>query len=99
LVESDERIDAAFFAGDVLAVGAVFECRQRGWSMPGRVAIATYDNVDILRYISPTITSVRIPRYEIGKRSAEVLLERVNGRSVEQKSIDLNFEIIQREST
>jgi LacI family gluconate utilization system Gnt-I transcriptional repressor len=99
LIEADGRIDAAFFAGDVLAVGAVFECRQRGWAVPGRVAIATYDDVDILRYISPTITSVRIPRYEIGKRSAEVLLDRVNVRSDESNSVDLKFEIIQREST
>jgi LacI family gluconate utilization system Gnt-I transcriptional repressor len=55
--------------------------------------------LDILRYISPTITSVRIPRYEIGKRSAELLLDRANGSSTERQSVDLKFEIIQREST
>lgn len=99
LIEIDESLDAAFFAGDVLAVGAVVECRRRGWAVPNRVAIATFDDVDILRYIDPTVTSVRIPRYEIGKRSAELLLNRANGSSTERKSIDLKFEIIQREST
>lgn len=99
LVENNARLDAVFFAGDVLAIGALFECRQRGWAVPGRVAIATFDDVDLLRYISPTITSVRIPRYEIGKRSAELLLERDSGSATARKSVDLKFDIIQRDST
>jgi LacI family gluconate utilization system Gnt-I transcriptional repressor len=99
LVEIDGGLDAVFFAGDVLVVGAAVECHRRGWAVPARVAIATFDDLDILRYISPTITSVRIPRYEIGKRSAELLLDRANGSSTERQSVDLKFEIIQREST
>jgi LacI family gluconate utilization system Gnt-I transcriptional repressor len=99
LVEADERLDAVFFAGDVLAVGALFECRRRGWEVPGRIAIATFDDVDILGYVSPTVTSVRIPRYEIGRRSAEVVLDRVKEGGNEWKFVDLGFQIISREST
>jgi len=98
LVQTDEEIDAVFFAGDVLAVGALFECQRRGWPVPGRVAIASFDDVDLLRNVIPAITTLRIPRYEIGRRSAEVLLDRVSGRSAEPVAIDMKFEIIQRDS-
>jgi LacI family gluconate utilization system Gnt-I transcriptional repressor len=99
LSELTPRADAIFFAGDVLAVGAVFECQRRGWPVPGRLAIASFDDVDILRDMHPAVTSVRLPRHEIGRRSAEVLLDRVQGRAQEPVRIDLGFEIVQREST
>jgi LacI family transcriptional regulator, gluconate utilization system Gnt-I transcriptional repressor len=93
------RVDAIFFAGDVLAIGAVFECQRRGWDVPRRLAIASFDDVDILRDMHPAVTSVRLPRHEIGRRSAEVLLDRVQGRAQEPVRLDLGFEIVQREST
>jgi LacI family gluconate utilization system Gnt-I transcriptional repressor len=88
-----------FFAGDVLAVGAVLECQRRGWAVPSRIAIASFDDLDILRHIVPAVTTIRIPRYEIGRRSAEVLLDRINGKTNEHLCVDLGFEIIQRQST
>ncbi|MBU1361345.1 MAG: LacI family DNA-binding transcriptional regulator [Gammaproteobacteria bacterium] len=91
-------IDAIFFAGDVLAIGALFESQRRGWKVPGRVAIAGFDDLDILQHTVPRLTCLRLPRLEIGRRSAEALLDRVRGRG-EQVRLDLGFEVIQREST
>jgi LacI family gluconate utilization system Gnt-I transcriptional repressor len=99
LAAAHAGLDAIFFAGDVLAVGAVLECQRRGWAVPGRLAIASFDDVDILRDLHPAVTSVRLPRTEIGRRSAEVLLDRVQGRASEPVRIDLGFEIVPREST
>jgi LacI family gluconate utilization system Gnt-I transcriptional repressor len=98
LVETVPQVDAIFFAGDVLAVGAALECQRRGWSVPDRVALASFDDLDMLRHINPPLTTLRLPRYEIGKRSAECLLDRILGRATERISLDLKFEIIQRES-
>jgi LacI family gluconate utilization system Gnt-I transcriptional repressor len=99
LVEMSPSVDAVFFAGDVLAIGALLECQRRGWAVPGRVAIASFDDVDLLRQLNPAITTVRLPRLEIGRRSAEILLDRIRGRSAERIRVDLGFEIIQRGST
>jgi len=98
LVETTPQVDAIFFAGDVLAVGAVLECQRRGWSVPGRIALASFDDLDMLRHVNPPLTTIRLPRYEIGRRSAECLLDRISGRATERISLDLKFEIIQRES-
>jgi LacI family gluconate utilization system Gnt-I transcriptional repressor len=99
LVETVPEVDAVFFAGDVLAIGALAECQKRGWAVPQRVGIATFDDVDMLRYVTPPITTIRLPRYEVGRRSAQCLLDRINGTAKTPLVLDLGFEIIQREST
>lgn len=98
LLATHPEIDAIFFAADVMAVGALFECQRRGWNVPSRVAIASFDDVDLLRHMVPTITTLRIPREEIGRKSAEMLIARLEGRSL-PKVMNLGFDIIQREST
>jgi LacI family transcriptional regulator, gluconate utilization system Gnt-I transcriptional repressor len=99
LVREHPGLDAGFFAGEVLAVGALFECQRRGWAVPGRIAIASFDDVDLLRHAVPAVTTLRIPREEIGRRSADLLVNRLRGAPRESVRIDLGFEIVQREST
>ena len=76
LVQSASGLDAVFFAGDVLAIGALLECQRRGWDVPSRVAIASFDDLDMLRHVAPPVTTIRLPRYDIGKRTAQCLLDR-----------------------
>jgi LacI family gluconate utilization system Gnt-I transcriptional repressor len=99
-VHNAPDVDALFCAGDVLAAGALFEAQRRGWSVPKRIAIASFDDVDLMRHVVPPVTSLRLPRQEIGKRSAEMLLARILGGSHDLRGsvIDLKFEIIQRQS-
>lgn len=99
LVANDMPADAIFFAGDVLAMGASLECARRGWAVPQKVALAAFDNFDLLGHLVPPVTTLRLPRLEIGRRSAEVLLDRIQGRSAGAVSVDLRFEIIHRAST
>jgi hypothetical protein len=96
VVEFD--VDAIFFAGDVLAVGALFEAQRRGWKVPDRIALAGFDDLDIHQHTVPKLTCLRLPRLEIGRRSAEALLARLRGGD-EAPRVDLGFEVIQREST
>ncbi len=98
LSEVNPGLDAIFFAGDVLAVGAILECRRRGWAVPGRIAIASFDDVDLLSFTDPPVTTVRIPRYDIGRLSAEAILDRVSGRALKPVTFDLAFQIIERGS-
>lgn len=90
--------DALFCAGDVLAVGALFDCDRRGWAVPGRIALASFDDLDLMRFVNPAITSLRLPRYEIGRRSADMLLTRLRDEELPVQSVDLGFEIVHRAS-
>jgi len=90
-------VDAIFFAGDVLAIITLFVARPRGWKVPGRVAIAGFDDLEMLQHTMPKVTCLR-PRLEIERRSAEALLSRRRGND-EPVQLDVGFQVIQREST
>jgi LacI family gluconate utilization system Gnt-I transcriptional repressor len=92
--------DAIFFAGDVLAIGAVLECQRRGWTIPDRVAIASFDDHEIAAQLTPALTTLKLPRYEIGRRAARLIVARNNGSANLSPAInDLGFEVIPRQST
>jgi LacI family transcriptional regulator, gluconate utilization system Gnt-I transcriptional repressor len=86
-----------FFAGDVLAAGALFECRRRGWAVPQGLAIAGFDDQEIATEMS--LTTVAVPRTEIGRRAAEMLIARLDGKPVDQAVVDVGFELRLRSST
>lgn len=100
VIQSVPEVDALFCAGDVLAAGALFECQKRGWAVPGRIALASFDDVDLLRYVMPSVTTLRLPRYDIGERTAQMLLSRIidGAEHLRGSVVDLRFEVIQRES-
>ena len=97
MLTADPSVDAIFFAGEVLAVGALFEAQRRGWKVPGRIAIAGYEDLDIVQHTVPRLTCLRLPRLEIGRRSAEALLQRLKGDPAPVR-LNLGFQIVQRES-
>jgi LacI family gluconate utilization system Gnt-I transcriptional repressor len=98
LTERHADIDAIFFSSDTLAVGAVQECHRRGWSIPGRIAIAGYGDADIAAQLFPPLTTVRVKRYEMGRRAARQLLDRLAGKQNLPAVTNLGFEIADRES-
>lgn len=99
LADADRNVDAVFFASDVLAVGATFECLRRGWRVPERLAIAGFDDQEIAREAVPPLTTVRIHREEIGRRAAAMLIARLEGAQDGPKIVDVGFELVVRSST
>lgn len=99
VLETAPETDGTFFATDVLAVGAIIECQRRRVAVPGRLAIAGLGDLEIARELSPTLTTVAIPAYEIGKRAGEIVVARLGGAEAGPRVLDLGFSILAREST
>lgn len=94
------RIDAVFFAGDVLAVGGLLECQRRGVAVPGQVAVAGFDDLEIASQTTPRLTTLHIPRYEIGQEAARLILARLHRKTgAEGNSVDVGFSVVPRDST
>lgn len=91
-------IDAIFFSSDTLAVGAVQECHRRGWAIPGRIAIAGYGDTELAAQLFPPLTTVRVNRYEMGRRAVRQLLDKLGGKQRLATITSLGFEIVDRES-
>jgi len=98
LTARHKDIDAIFFSSDTLAIGAVQECHRRGWAIPGRIGIAGYGDMDLAAQLYPPLTTVKVNRYEMGRRAARQLLDRLGGKLKLAAITSLGFEIIDRES-
>ncbi|MEJ0087187.1 MAG: LacI family DNA-binding transcriptional regulator [Pseudomonadota bacterium] len=95
----DPSIDAVFFSSDTLAIGAVQECHRRGWKIPKDLAIAGYGDTDLAAELYPKLTTLRVPRYQMGRKAVEHLARRIAGERNVAPCITINFDIVEREST
>lgn len=99
VLERRPDTDALFCANDTLAAGALLESQRLGIDVPGRLAIAGFDDLETSSHIMPALTTVRIQRQEVGRRAATMLLANLAGESLIERKIDLGFEIVVRAST
>jgi LacI family gluconate utilization system Gnt-I transcriptional repressor len=99
LMKVRPKIEAVFLTGDVLATGALLEANRNGWLVPGTIAIAGSDDNELQEFVSPALTSLRFPRYDIGCTAASMLLNRIGGNPPSAHIVDLGFQIIPRQST
>lgn len=91
--------DAIFFSSDVFAAGALLACVRRGISVPKGLAIAGFGDFEIAANVVPSLTTISVHPQTIGRRAAELLLARMRKEPVEERAIDVGFELIVREST
>lgn len=98
IVERHPEVTALFAASEVRAIGALLECQRRGWPVPKRIAIAGFNDAGMGAFLAPALTTVRVAREEIGRRAAQLILDRLEGRTVEAPVVDVGFEIVVRES-
>lgn len=98
LMRAHPQITAICGTADALAIGALFELRTMGIAVPGEVSVAGYDDLEIVRHLDPTLTTVHVPVEEIGVRVADYLLGCIEGRAMPMKT-ELEANLVLRDST
>ena len=101
LHERRPDMTAIFCGNDNLALGSLFECQRRGIRVPEDVSIVGFNDLEFSATAHPALTTVATPRYEIGRRSAEIVLAIVRGPGdwPRERQIDLGFRLVVRGST
>ncbi|WP_197732858.1 LacI family DNA-binding transcriptional regulator [Paraburkholderia pallida] len=74
LLERWPDTQAVMCVSDMSAFGAIMECQRRGLAVPGDIAVAGFGNFEISACCHPTITTVSVDAYGIGRRAGEALL-------------------------
>lgn len=80
-IENGGKADGLIVSNDYAAMGILRYCHEAGIHIPEDIKLVSFDNTDYAVSCLPTLTSVDMRQYEIGKHAAEVLLERLQGRS------------------
>jgi LacI family transcriptional regulator len=73
-LELKKRPTAIFAANDLMALGAIYAIQEAGLRVPEDIAVVGYDDREIASLSQPTLTTVRLPCYEMGQASAKLLL-------------------------
>ena len=73
-------IDAVFCVNDDLALGVLFECQRRQMSVPGKMAIVGFNDLEFMASAVPSLTSVRTNRYEMGRHAVTMVIDAIEGR-------------------
>lgn len=92
------RPTAVVCINDVLAIGAIIECRAKGIEVPRDVSITGFDDMEIAARLSPGLTTMRLPTIDLGRAAATYLLDRLAGREV-IACTELPVELVVRGST
>lgn len=81
------------------SIGVVGGAVQAGLRVPDDLAVVAIHDIDVLADVSPSISSVRMPMYELGHRGVHLLTRAIRGEALQSDIIDLPPVVVRREST
>lgn len=91
-------VTAIVAANDLMALGALRALRNQGIEVPKEVSVAGHDDISEASFTYPTLTTMRIPAYELGRCATEMLIQLIEkGGSATRMAFEA--ELVQREST
>ena len=91
--------DAVICFNDVLAVGALSRLNATGVPVPGRVAVAGFDNIDETQYSYPPLTTIAWDTRTIAEQAVALLAARQGGEDLPQREISVGYELVARGSS
>ena len=93
------RPTAVMCANDLLALGVLRGLASRGVRVPDDLAVTGYDDLIFGSMLSPALTSVRQPAYELGVAAAELLLDEVRNLDHRHREVRFEPELVVRTSS
>lgn len=94
------RFTAVFAANDLTAIGAITALRERGIGVPEDVSVVGFDDIHLAGYVSPKLTTIRQPAYEMGRCAAKLLIDACRSdAALGEGTTIFEGELVVREST
>ncbi|MCT8137579.1 LacI family DNA-binding transcriptional regulator [Anaerobacillus sp. CMMVII] len=98
LIAQGDLPTAIFYANDEMAIGGLKAFEEKGINVPGDVSVVGFDDIQIAEYVTPGLTTVRQPKYEMGTLAAHILFQSLIEQQMNEKYYKLSTEIIIRKS-
>ena len=99
LLSSGYLPTAIICVNDITAVGALRELRERGVRVPDDISVTGFDNIKLSEFCYPALTTVHIPREQIGHIICERLIPENSHHGPSEHEIVIDPELVLREST
>ncbi len=103
ILKARKRPSALFCACDHYAIGALEAARLAGLSVPRDLSIAGFDDIEAASLTTPPLTTIRVPKIQLGACAADLLLRLISGTRVPEMlhncEIRCHNELVVRQST
>lgn len=102
LLESGIKATAVFAFSDFMAIGILKALRDNGISVPAEIAVMGYDDIDFCELTVPSLTTIDLSKFRIGKRAMDLLLQEINSDPMQDnkhQQIIMEPRLIVRDST
>ncbi|QPG05766.1 LacI family DNA-binding transcriptional regulator [Salinimonas marina] len=98
LMQWRERPTAIFSFGDLASFGVMHALRELGYNIPEDVSVMSVDGIAMGEYLAPPLTTIAQPLTEIGRTSAQLLIDIIEGRPPQKTTYMLAHHTIVRKS-
>lgn len=98
LCQKHGDLDAVACSSDFIALGVLIEAQTRGIKIPDQLAVVGFGDLNFAADVHPTLTTVRIDGDAIGRQAARFVVDKIAGRPIPERVIDVGFSIVSRAS-
>jgi LacI family transcriptional regulator len=99
LLARDNSFTAIVAGNDLLALGCIDAMKEMGLLVPDNISITGYDDMMFLDRMNPALTTVSLPKYEMGSQATKTLLELVDGEDKVPVVLRMQPRLVIRNST
>ena len=99
LLENGEETAPCYFAdNDLIAVGAMKALKAKGYRIPEDISIAGFDNISYGHVLEPSLTTIHVPKKEMGRTAVLRLREILEFSHTVPLKIEISTKLIKRKS-
>lgn len=98
ILKRHPEVTAIFCGNDKMAIGALHYLSSKGIKVPEQVSVVGFDNMQHAAFVTPSLTTVHLPLYQVGGMACERLIDRIRGR-IEPVNEVLPTHLVVRNST
>jgi len=99
LFNKQKNVTAIFAANDAAAIGSLQYLKDKGYRVPQDISLIGFDDVEADLLIDPPLSTVRVPKIEMGTEAAQLLINIINKKSIAAKKVIIPVKLIVRQST
>lgn len=97
-LKSDSRYTAIVCLNDMVLKFATEAIARANLKIPEDISVISFDNTSIAKSMNPTITSISIPKREMGENAVKLLLDKIKQTRIASATLELNTSLVERES-
>ncbi|HEX6923750.1 MAG TPA: LacI family DNA-binding transcriptional regulator [Bacillales bacterium] len=98
LLEKENKPTAVFCAGDMMAIGAMTAFKEKQLEVGEDISIIGFDDISLLKYVTPRLTTIRQQKDVMGKRAADELLKLINNPDYFPSTFTIDTELVERDT-